>query len=164
MTVTEAISKMQATVAASMEKLDGNGFVMSVETDYMNAMLRSVPDVSKAKYVTVSLVVGKEDGNEGEEYCMSLGAEIVRKSVNDEQLEKDIASYENMVNEAIETIGGYEDKNEGLDLLTKRASEEYEKLMAKIKEDQKKTQRVTMIINTVFILGITLLFIIAILK
>ena len=164
MTVTEAISKMQATVAASMEKLDGNGFVMSVETDYMNAMLRSVPDVSKAKYVTVSLVVGKEDGNEGEEYCMSLGAEIVRKSVNDEQLEKDIASYENMANEAIETIGGYEDKNEGLDLLTKRASEEYEKLMAKIKEDQKKTQRVTMIINTVFILGITLLFIIAILK
>ena len=164
MTVTEAISKMQATVAASMEKLDGNGFVMSVETDYMNAMLRSVPDVSKAKYVTVSLVVGKEDGNEGEEYCMSLGAEIVRKSVNDEQLEKDIASYENMVNEAIETIGGYEDKNEGLDLLTKRASEEYEKLMAKIKEDQKKTQRVTMIINTVFILGITLLFIVALLK
>ena len=164
MTVTEAISKMQATVAASMEKLDGNGFVMSVETDYMNAMLRSVPDVSKAKYVTVSLVVGKEDGNEGEEYCMSLGAEIVRKSVNDEQLEKDIANYENMVNEAIETIGGYEDKNEGLDLLTKRASEEYEKLMAKIKEDQKKTQRVTMIINTVFILGITLLFIVALLK
>jgi hypothetical protein len=164
MTVTEAISKMQATVAASMEKLDGNGFVMSVETDYMNAMLRSVPDVSKAKYVTVSLVVGKEDGNEGEEYCMSLGAEIVRKSVNDEQLEKDIANYENMVNEAIETISGYEDKNEGLDLLTKRASEEYEKLMAKIKEDQKKTQRVTMIINTVFILGITLLFIVAILK
>ena len=164
MTVTEAISKMQATVAASMEKLDGNGFVMSVETDYMNAMLRSVPDASKAKYVTVSLVVGKEDGNEGEEYCMSLGAEIVRKSVNDEQLEKDIASYENMVNEAIETIGGYEDKNEGLDLLTKRASEEYEKLMAKIKEDQKKTQRVTMIINTVFILGITLLFIVALLK
>ena len=164
MTVTEAIEKMQEAVAAAKDRLEGNGFIMSVETDYMNAMLRSVSDASKAKYVTVSLVVGKDGGKEGEEYCMSLGAEIVRKSVNDEQLSKDIEGYEKMVNEALEVLEGYEDKGEGLDVLTKRASEEYEKLMAKIKEDQKKTRRVTMIINIVFILGITLLFIVATLK
>ena len=67
MTVTEAIGKMQEAVAAAKDRLEGNGFIMSVETDYMNAMLRSVPDVNKAKYVTVSLVVGKEGGKEGEE-------------------------------------------------------------------------------------------------
>lgn len=164
MTVNEAISKMQATVESAKAKLEGNGFLMSVETDYMNALLRTVPDHTKAKYVTVSLVVGKEGGKEGDEYCMSLGAEIVKKSVNEVQLEKDIESYCKMVNEAIETLDGYEDKNEGLDVLTKKASEEYEKLLAKINEDQKKSRRVTMIINAVFISLMLLLFILTLLK
>ena len=164
MTVNEAIIKMQATVEAAKERLEGNGFVMSVETDYMNALLRTVPDHTKAKYVTVSLVVGKEGGNEGEEYCMSLGAEISKKSVDEARLDKDIENYGNMVNEALETLTNYEDKNEGLDYLTKKASEEYEKLLAKINEDQKKSRKVTMIINAVFISLMVLLFILTLLK
>ena len=164
MTVNEAISKMQATVEAAKERLEGNGFVMSVETDYMNALLRTVPDHTKAKYVTVSLVVGKEGGKEGEEYCMSLGAEISKKSVDEARLDKDIENYGNMVNEALETLAEYEDKNEGLDSLTKKASEEYEKLLAKINEDQKKSRKVTMIINAVFISLMVLLFILTLLK
>ena len=76
MTVSEAIAKMQATVDASREKLEGNGFVMSVETDYMNGMLRTVDTPERARYVTVSLVVSAEGVAEGEEYCMSLGADI----------------------------------------------------------------------------------------
>ena len=164
MTITEAISKMQATVTAAKEKLEGNGFVMSMETDFMNAMLRSVPDETKAKYVTVSLVVGKEGGNEGEEYCMSLGAAIAKKSVDDVQLSKDIENYEKMVNEAIETLAEYEDKNEGLDVLTKKASEEYEKLLAKIDDERKKSRRVTTIINVVFIALMFLLFFFAMIK
>ena len=164
MTVTEAISRMQATVAAAKERLEGYGFVMSIETDFMNAMLRSVPDETKAKYVTVSLVVGKEGGKEGEEYCMSLGAAIARKSVDEVQLGKDIENYEKMVNEAIETLEGYEDKNEGLDVLTKKASEEYEKLLVKIDEERKKSRRVTTIINAVFIALMFLLFFFAMMK
>ena len=164
MTINEAVNKMQSIVADAKERLEGNGFVMSIETDYMNAMLRSVPNIDKARYVTVSLVVGKEGGKEGEEYCMSLGAAIARKSVDEEQLAKDIESYEKMVNEAVETLAGYEDKNEGLDYLTKKASEEYEKLLAKIREEQKKSRRVSMIINAVFIVGMVLLFIVALLK
>lgn len=164
MTVTEAISKMQSTVAAAKDRLEGNGFIMSVETDFMNASLRSVPDETKAKYVTVSLVVGKEGGEEGEEYCMSLGAAISKKSIDEAQLDKDIGNYEKMVNEAIETLEAYEDKNEGLDVLTKKASEEYQKLLAKIDEDRKKSRRVSMIINAVFIGLMFLLFIVAMLK
>ena len=164
MTINEAISKMQATVAAAKDKLEGNGFIMSIETDFMNSMLRSVPDETKAKYVTVSLVVGKEGGEEGEEYCMSLGAAIERRSVNEVQLNNDIENYEKMVIEAVETLERYEDKNEGHDYLTKKASEEYEKLLAKIDTDQKKSRRVTMIINAVFIGLMFLLFIVAMLK
>ena len=38
MTVNEAVSKMKDVVSESMHKLDGNGFIMLVETDYMNQM------------------------------------------------------------------------------------------------------------------------------
>lgn len=164
MTVSEAIAKMQATVEASREKLEGNGFVMSVETDYMNGMLRTVDTPERARYVTVSLVVSAEGVAEGEEYCMSLGADIRRKKVDETQLDKDIQNYLTMVDEAAEVIANYEDKTEGLAHLTKKASEEYEKLVAKIEEEQKKSRKVALIGNIIFIVGIALLFIVTFLR
>lgn len=163
MTISEAIAKMQLTVDAAKERLGGNGFVMSTETDYMNAMLRSVDDLKKAKYVTVSVVIAPEGCKEGDEYCMSLGAQISRKGIDNAQLSKDIESFNTMVDEAIDTLAKYEDKNEGLAYLTAKASEEYEKLMANIEEEQKKNRRLSMISNIIFIVGIALLFIVAIL-
>ena len=89
---------------------------------------------------------------------------MTRISRTTARLDKDIENYGNMVNEALETLAEYEDKNEGLDSLTKKASEEYEKLLAKINEDQKKSRKVTMIINAVFISLMVLLFILTLLK
>ena len=163
MTVSEAIAKMQSTVESAKERLDGNGFLMSVETDFMNSMLRSVEDFKRARYVTVSLVVSHDGCRSGEEYCMSLGAMIGRKGVNDEQLTKDIESFNTMVNEAIETLEKYEDKRDGLAYLTAKASEEYEKLVSKIEEEQKKSRKISTVSNIIFILGIALLFLVAIL-
>ena len=164
MTVKEAIEKMQATVEDSQSKLADFGFNTSVETEYMNATLASVDDEKKAKFVTVSLVIGSEDTKEGDEYCMSLGADIRTKNVNEEQLGKDIESYQKMVDDATEILSGYEDKNEGLAYLTAKASEEYEKLLKKIEEEQKKSRKIAMIGNIAFIIGIALLFIVAFLK
>ena len=163
-TVSEAIGKMQSTVAHAMERLEGNGFTMSVETDYMNQMLASVSDPKKAKYVTVSLVISADGIAAGDEYCMSLGAMISRSGINDERLEKDIESYNSMVNEALEVLSGYDNKKEGLEFLTKKASEEYEKVLAKIEEERKKSKRIVTISNIVFIVGIALLFLVAFLK
>ena len=95
---------------------------------------------------------------------MSLGADIRTKSVNEEQLGKDIESYNKMVDDAVEVLAGYENKQEGLAHLTAKASEEYEKLLAKIEEEQKKSRRIAMIGNIAFIVGIALLFIVAFLK
>ena len=164
MILSEAISKMQGTVASAMERLEGNGFVMSVETDYMNQMLRSVDSAAKAKYVTVSLVVSTKDGKEGEEYCMSLGAMIARGGIDEGQLERDIASFNEMVDEAVEVLAKYEDKNEGHAYLTAKASEEYDKLLKKIDEEHKANRKRSMIINLAFIIGLALLLVISFLK
>ena len=64
----------------------------------------------------------------------------------------------------LDTLAYYDNKDEGLAYLTKKASEEYEKFMKEIEEGQKKGRRLAMITNIVFILGITLLFIIALLR
>lgn len=164
MTLSDAVKKMQSAVTASMQRLEGNGFVMSVETDYMNNMFASVDDPAKAKCVTVSLVVASKNGKEGEEYCMSLGAMITRRGVDEAQLDKDIEGYDKMVDEAIDTLAYYDNKDEGLAYLTAKASEEYEKMMKEIEEGQRKNRRLAMISNIVFIVGIALLFIIAFLR
>ena len=160
MTVSEALSKMQAIVNDAREKLDGNGFIMSVETDFMDSMLRVLPNENKAKYVTVSLIIGKEGGKEGEEYCISLGAVILRNTVYEARLNSDIESYHKLVNDTIETLAGYDNKDEGLDYLTKKASDEYEKMMTERREYQEKNRKISRIINAVFFGGMILLFIV----
>ena len=162
--VHEALEKMQAIVADAKARLEGNGFVMSVETEYMNAMLRTVTDVNRAKFITVALVVSAEGVAEGDEYCMSLGAQISRGGVDEERLAKDAENFNGMVDEAIAVLEKYDNKTEGLGVLTAKANEEYEKLLAKIKEDQDKSRRVSRIINIVVIAGIALLFILAMFK
>ena len=164
MTLTEAIALMESTVNAAMERLDGNGFVMSVETDYMDRFFRTVTDPGKARCVTVSLVVNTKDGQKGEEYCMSLGAMIAKRGVDEAQLLKDIEGYGKMVDEAVDTLAYYENKDEGLAHLTKKASEEYEKMMKEIEEGQKKSRRLSMITNIAFILGFILLLFFAMMK
>lgn len=161
MTLKDAVVKMQDAVNASMSRLEGNGFLMSVETDYMNRSLKSVEDMRKAKCVTVSLVINTKDGKKGEEYCMSLGAMVTSRGIDEKQLDSDIEGYNKMVDEAIDTLAYYENKGEGLAFLTKKANEEYERFMKEIEEGQKKNKRLATISNIVFFIGIALLFIYA---
>lgn len=163
MTLQETIKRMQEVVEEAKSELEGYGFNISVETDFMNSSLQTLPDSKRAKYVTVSLVIGADGIEAGDEYCMSLGADISKKGINTEQLEKDIVNYKNMVAEAKEALAGYENKTEGLAHLTKKAGEEYEKLLKKIEEQQAKNRKMSMIINSVFIVGLIILFFVAML-
>lgn len=164
MTINEAFVKMQDAVNAAKDRLDGNGFVMSIQADYMDPKFRPLPDENKARYITASLIVSKEGGKEGEEYCISIGAIIAKNAVDEERLARDLESYEKMIDETVETLAGYEDKNEGLDFLTEKAAEEHEQLMAKVREQQLKVRKISMIMNAVFFAGMLLLFIIALLR
>jgi DNA polymerase I-like protein with 3'-5' exonuclease and polymerase domains len=160
MNVSEAISKMQATALAAEKRLSGYGFVTSVVTDYMNGFYKTIDTPEKARFVTVSVVVSKKDGEKDNEYCMSLGAAITRKFVDDNQLAEDSANFEKMVDEAIETLEKYENKEEGLDALVAKANEEYEKFLVKMEEEQKKSRKLSMISNIIFIVGLVILFIV----
>ena len=164
MTTLEAIERMQASAEAAKERLAGYGFSLSIETDYMNSVIKPVEDIKKARYITVSLVCGGEGVNPGEEYCISIGAETRLGRVNEGQLAKDIEGFAKIVEETIATLDSYEDKNEGLAFLVAKATEECEKLLAKLKEDEKRNKRVTTVSNIVFWVGVLILFIVALVR
>ena len=88
MTVQEALTQMHEVVGAAKERLEGNGFVMSIQTFYYDAMLRVIPNEKRARFATVTLIVNKVDGKEGEEYCLSLGVAILGKKANAKRLAK----------------------------------------------------------------------------
>lgn len=164
MTLNEAVEKMTALAEEAKERLLPYGFDMKVESEYMNVAFRTVEDPKKAKYVTASLVISAEGIDEGDEYCMSIGAQVNRGKVDDAQLEEDSGKFRKMVDDMIATLDRHEDKVEGLRELTAKANEEYKKLVAEIEENQKKAKKMSAIINVVFIVGILILFLVAILR
>ena len=150
MTVNEALTKMYEVVGAAKEKLEGNGFVMSIQTFYYDSMLRTLPDQNKARYATVTLMVSKQDGKEGEEYCLSLGVAILKNNANGKRLVGDIEIFERYVEDTVQTLAEFEDKNAGLDHLTEKAEKEYEERMTQAKEQQAKNAKSTRIFNIIF--------------
>lgn len=164
MTISEAVARMHNLALASKEKIDSYGFDIKIETDYMNSMLRTIDDPDKARYITTSMIIGGEGIKEGEEYCLSIGVAVRGKKVDDSQLEKDSQKFGEMVDEMIAVLEAHEDKLEAHASLVAKANEEYQKLLAEIQENQKKSRKVAMIGNIVFIVGIAILFIIAMLR
>ena len=162
MKLSEAIERMTEVAEAAMERLARFGLNMKVEVDYMNAFFKTVEKPEKAKYATVSLVMTTEGVKEGDEYCISLGVDIKRGNVDDAQLAEDSKKYEEMAMECERVLDSHETVLEGLTVLTERATAECEKLMAEIEEEQKKSRKIAMIGNIVFILGIAILFLVAI--
>ena len=151
MTVQEALTQMNEIVGAAKDRLEGNGFVMSIKTFFYDGMFRTLPDEKKARYATVTLVVSKEDGKEGEEYCLSLGVAILKNNANGKRLMGDIEIFQRYVDDTVETLAGFEDKNEGLDHLTAKAEQEYEERMTQAKEQHTKNNRATTIFNIIFV-------------
>ena len=164
MTILEAIERMQATAEAAKERLACYGFKLSVEVDYMNSLLKPVETPQKAKFITVSLVCTGEGVKPGEEYCMSIGTETRLGRVSENQLNRDIEGFKKMVDDTVTTLDSYEDKNEGLAFLVAKATEECEKLLTKLKEDEKRNKRVTIVSNVVFWVGVLILFVVALLR
>lgn len=163
MRTSEAILKMTAIAESAKERLSRFGLDMKIEVDYMNGFFRSMEDPKHARYATVSLVMTTEGVKEGDEYCLSIGASIKRGNVDDARLAEDIVKFEEFLADTERVLEEHETVLEALTALTEKANQEFEKLMAEIDEEQKKSRKISMIGNIVFITGIALLFLIAIL-
>lgn len=161
MTVSEAIAKMQALAYSAKEKLDIYGFDIKIETDCMDSRLRTVSTPEKSRFATVALIIGGNGINEGEEYCLSIGVAVRGKNVNDGQLEQDSSKFVELVDETISVLEAHENKTDAIKILTEKATEEYNKLLAEIEENRQKSRRISLISNVAFVVGIIILMIVA---
>ena len=156
-----AIEKMTAAAELAAEKIREIGLSASVECSYMSALLQTVESPKRAKFVTVSVVISAEDTARGDEYCLSVGAEIRGGAVDDSLLERDLSSFSDMVEETVERLSGFDSLSKGVSVLASEAEAEYCRLLEKLRADQKKQRLISAIGLSLAVIGIVILFVVA---
>ncbi len=142
----EALEKMTETLTKAMDGFDTLGVSVKLEFDYMDRVMNSLESPEKAKYLTASLVLSTAQTKEGDEYCLSLGAEVNSGKVSEETLNSDIKNFLTLVAETKERIQNSDNPEVAIQELANEASLEFQELVEKIKENEKRG-RLTSIIG-----------------
>ncbi len=156
-----AIEKMTATAEAAAEKIRTIGLSASVERSYMNPLLQTTDNPKKAKYITISVVISAPETKAGEEYCLSVGAEMRGGKIDEAMLEKDLSTLDSMIDETIERLSSFDNKTEGVATLANEAEEEYRALIDKLAGEQKRQRIISAIGLALVFIGLIVLFTVA---
>ncbi len=133
----QALEMMKARLGSLAEGFSGTGIVAKVECDLLDKKMNEVESLSRAKIVTVSLVLSAEGVKDGEEYCLSLGAEVSHGSVN-ETLTRDMRDFEELVGQTLIRLAKYENKSEGIHALVKESEGELDGIASDIRARSRK--------------------------
>ena len=153
MNYTHAIEKMTEVLERAKEGFDTLGVSVKLEFDYMDRVMKSIGSPEKAKYITATLVLSTAQTKEGDEYCLSLGAEVNSGKVSEETLNSDIKNFLTLVAETKERIQNSDNPEVAIQELANEASLEFQELVEKIKENEKKS-RLTSIIGIACVIAI----------
>ncbi len=149
----ETLDRMTEVVKECQEGFDTLGIVTRLEYDYMDRVMKSIESPERAKYLTVTLVLTTDNTPEGEEYCLSLGAEVKNGKVDEDALDRDIENFRTLVSNTKRRVGDYDSSEAAIREMANEASDEFKQLVEKIKEDEKK-QKLTSIIGIVCVIAI----------
>ena len=166
MTIAEATEKMQHIVADAAEKFKNYGFDTKIDTDYYNYAFDNAKKPEKAKYISVVLKLDEKDCNRlhFSAFQLAMAVEIKSRQVTEEELEKSKKEFDAMIDETVEFLEGYENKCEGLKVLEKKATEDFERTLKKMQEEYEKNRKTSMIGNIAFIVGLAILLVVAIVR
>ena len=153
MNYTEAIEKMTEVLEGAKAGFDTLGVSTKIEYDYMDRVMNSIRGPEKAKYITATLVLSTPEIKEGEEYCLSLGAEINSGKVSEDTLGGDVERFLALVKETEERIASSNSAEVAIRELANEASLEFQELVGKIKDEEKKS-RLTSIIGIACVIAI----------
>ena len=159
MILSEAVERMTSAAEAVAERMREKGLCAKAECTYMNAVFQTVGEPKKARFVAVSVTICIDE--DGDEYCLSVGADIHRGKIEDEQLEKNLSEFDAAADETIARLDSFDTLGEGVAQLAAESRAEYEKLVERLREDHKKQRIVSAIGMVLFIIGIVILFVVA---
>ncbi len=159
MTLDGLICKMQETAEEGKRRLDGLGLDVSIEYDYLTKFLKPTEILEKARIITVSLVIRYEGMKEGDEYCISLGADNNRGKASDDEFSIDAKEFLSHVDEVVNEANNFSSPSDAVKMLADKANLEYEKITA----DLEKQAKISTTGVLIAIGGLIILFVVAIL-
>ena len=157
MKVTEAYEKIKAEVENALPLFDGIKVNVSVENEICDGNLDTIEDISRAKSISSTLVIGADGLTEDDNYCLYLGLDVKRGEVKDDEVNKTVSEFRKTLEEVRSTLAVSEDTTKTLLELGKAAEEEFEEVMKQIK----KSSRISGIAAALFGIGVLILFLVA---
>ena len=161
MTLDEALVLMNQKVDELLPLLDISGIKVTRETGFLNSLFMTAKNPKRAKFATVTLTLSAEGVEEENEYCISLTAEVKFGKVNEEKLALSFSEFEKYVKETAERLNAEGDATKTVLALSKEANAEYEKLLAELENARKKSQKISAIGTVLVVVGIMILFAVA---
>lgn len=161
MTVNEALILMNEKADKAEKSLKNLGITVTRETRFMNSVFRERESTKGAKYASVTLYLGGEGISEEDTLCLSVTAEIKRGTVDAEKLETSFTEFDKYVSGIQEKINNGQSPTDTVLEYSKAANEEYQELLGRLNEMKAKQQKVSAIGTVVFIIGIFILFAVA---
>ena len=155
MNLNEALKVMHERADMLADKFTAAGVTVTKEQKYLSPVFAELENEKRAKYVIVSLTLSAPGLEEEYEYCLSIGTDLRRGRINMEKLEKSLDEFTYYAESALGRITDENNVKETLYKLSAEANEEHEKLIAELRESQKKWQK----LNTYFLLGAILVII-----
>ena len=155
MTLHEAGDYMMRLVSERAERFSGLGLSVKIERDLMDRLFSPTEKEKSARFITVSIVLGREDGVSKDEYALSLGAEVKRGEVHESELSRSLAELDAAITETVRRLSSAEDKGAELSALCRESDAEYDVFLNKMK----KSSRISMIRSVAFSVIILLLMI-----
>jgi hypothetical protein len=161
MTVNEALILMNEKADTAEESLKNLGITVTRETRFMNSVFRERESAKGAKYASVTLYLSGEGISEEDTLCLSVTAEIKRGTVDAEKVKASFTEFDKYVSGIEEKINNGQAPTDTVLEYSKAANEEYQELLGRLNEMKAKQQKVSAIGTVVFIIGIFILFAVA---
>ena len=136
------------------------GVTVKKDVRYLNRFFAEIQNPKHAKYMTVTLTLSTDTLEEDYEYCLSIGAELVRGGVIEAQLEKAKAEFAFFASAALDRLRGSDNPTEVLYKLSSEANEEHEKLLAELSQMQRKWHKKAGLFSLIVIIVMIILIIV----
>ena len=136
------------------------GVTVKKDVRYLNRFFAEIQNPKRAKYMTVTLTLSTDTLEEDYEYCLSIGAELVRDGVMEQQLQKAKDEFSFFADAALERLRDAESVTEVLYKLSSEANEEHEKLLAELSQMQRKWHKRAGLFSLIAIIVMIILIVI----
>ena len=163
MTVNEALEIMNKSADSAVCKISDCGIKLKREVRYLNTLFAEVINPKRARYVTVALTLSVGEAEDEMEYCISIFADVKRGLVNEEGMRSSAKAFEEKISEIKDAYCKGASAVEILEGLCKEADAEEQRILSDLSRINERNRIISVIGTALVIVGVAIMFIVAML-